>query len=170
MKRSIIVVLSLLCMLFSAQRGAAQVQVPARDTVVEKSPEIHPEYAGKGIFELLSHPEKGRGTVRILQSDRMAAAMAGHIAANEHKRIRGYRVRIFFDNRQTARNQSASIAASFRAAYPGIPVYENYSNPFFKVTVGDFRDQAEAQRFADKISTTYPAAFVVREGIRYPSH
>lgn len=129
---------------------------------------VDPEYVGKDIFTLLATHKTGQGKVTIHQSDALRVAMDRHIARNSDRKISGYRVRIFFDNSQTARTRSASVAASFRARYPGIRAYENYTNPYFKVTVGDFRTQAEAQDFADQITGIYHSAFVVRESINYP--
>ena len=129
---------------------------------------VDPEYVGKDIFALLATKETGKGKVTLHQSDALRLAMNRHIARNSDRKINGYRVRIFFDNSQTARGRSASVAASFRARYPGIRAYENYTNPYFKVTVGDFRTQAEAQEFADQITGIYHSAFVVRETINYP--
>ena len=159
---------------FSAVEAAAAGQLPKADTVdavkSARTEYVAAEYVGKNIFEILAQPAQGRGTVKINQPEKMRHAMSAHIAANAHKRIHGYRVRIFFDNSQTARRQSTAIAAAFRGAFPGVPVYENYVNPYFKVTVGDFRTQQEAQALADRIVGLYPTAFVVREEIHYPAH
>ena len=44
--------------------------------------------------------------------------------------------------------KSEAIAAGFSERYPGVKVYRKHESPYFKVTVGDFRTRADAQRFA----------------------
>lgn len=125
---------------------------------------------GINIFSLLSQDGiNGSGTVVINQSNAVRNAMSRHIAANQNKKINGYRIRIFFDNSQLARINSESIANSFSSAYPGIGVYRGYDNPYFKVTVGDFRTRVDAMQFLQEIKNSYPSGFVVKDEINYPT-
>jgi len=83
-------------------------------------------------------------------------------------KFNGFRVRIFFDNKQSARAESERIASEFSSVSPGIAVYRIYENPYFKVTVGDFRTKSEATRFMNSIKGIYPQAFITRDQINYP--
>jgi hypothetical protein len=65
--------------------------------------------------------------------------------------------------------RSEAIANQFVKEFPHIRVYLSHVNPYFKVTVGDFRTKYEAQRFAAQISGRYPSVFIVREQIGYPN-
>jgi hypothetical protein len=58
--------------------------------------------------------------------------------------------------------------ARFTSAHPGIGAYRTYSNPFFKVTVGDFRSRSEAMELLNQIKDEFPSAFIVKENIHYP--
>jgi hypothetical protein len=49
-----------------------------------------------------------------------------------------------------------------------IPAYRTYTNPYFKVTVGDFRTKSEAMELLSRIRSEFPSAFVVKENIEYP--
>ena len=62
------------------------------------------------------------------------------------------------------------LAAAFAERYPDIRVYRSHVSPYFKVTVGDFRTHADAQRFATRLTNSgaYQTAFVVKEQINYP--
>jgi hypothetical protein len=106
----------------------------------------------------------------IIQSDSVEYLVNRDIAENRLSpgKMEGFRVRIFFDNKQTARAESEQIVEDFSKAHPGTGVYRIYENPYFKVTVGDFRTKSEAQRFMLRIRQTYPQAFITREIIRYP--
>ena len=116
---------------------------------------------GKNIFELLPGVELG-------QSLTVRTAMAQHVRLNHERKIPGYRIRIFFDNRQNARAESERIEKEFRFLFPEMQTYRSYANPYFKVTVGDFRTRSEAMSRLAKIKNIYPAAFLVKEDISYP--
>ena len=126
---------------------------------------------GKNIFMILPSKVKGNpADVRVHQSPEILSAMNSHFEANRGKAVSGYRVRIFFDNKQTARNESLAVMNKFSAEYHDIPVYRSYVNPYFKVTVGDFRSKSEAMQLLRRIRNEFPAAFIVKEkSISYPA-
>lgn len=126
--------------------------------------------AGKDVFMMMPVSEDGEGVnVSINQSPEVADAVRKHIYSNRDRTIKGYRVRIFFDNRQTARAESEKVLKDFRKAYPEIAAYRVYANPYFKVTVGDFRTRSEAMEMLSRIKYSFPSAFVVKENIEYPA-
>lgn len=96
-------------------------------------------------------------------SDSLDLAMVKQIEKNKKRRITGYRLRIYFDNNQNARIVSEQVANQFTSQYPDIPVYRVYVNPYFKVSVGDFRSKSDAMKFMNEIKGSYPAVFLVRE-------
>lgn len=125
---------------------------------------------GKDILALLPSKEKGgKADVKVFQSNAVMAAMRRHIAANPSRNVTGYRIRIYNDNKQNARGASESALARFKGMYPEISAYRTYSNPFFKVTVGDFRTRSEALRILQQVKGSFPAAFIVKESIQYPA-
>ena len=156
MKRLLFTVLSLLI---------AGITARAQDI----NPNVDPDYEGRDIFVLLNQNENGKGKVVIHQSRELQDAFRNQVYKNSYRKINGYRIRIYSGNSQDARRRSEEIAAGFAATHPGIPIYKSYSNPFFKVTVGDFRTRDEALRFAESIAGRYQSAFLVREPINYPS-
>ena len=121
--------------------------------------------AGKNIFNLLSSSGQD---VDVRQSQMIAGSMESHVASNEARTMSGYRVRIFFDNKQTARNDSEATLKKFKSLFPDIMAYRLYANPYFKVTVGDFRTKSEAMALLARIKGEFPSAFVVKENIEYP--
>ncbi|MBQ0006921.1 MAG: SPOR domain-containing protein [Alistipes sp.] len=90
-------------------------------------------------------------------------AMQSHIDRNASRKNMCWRIRIFFNNSQDSRTASSEIVKSFSEQFPSVPVYNQYVNPFFKVTVGDFRSKSDAMRFMTEIKPSYPSAFLVRE-------
>lgn len=124
---------------------------------------------GKSIFDILPSREKGDDVyVKVHQSQAIANAFAAQINENGTRLMQGYRIRIFFDNKQTARDASSSVLSGFKSSHPYISAYRSYQTPFFKVTVGDFRTKSEAVRLLNDIKGEYPSAFIVKENINYP--
>lgn len=114
--------------------------------------------SGKNVFNY----------VTVHQSQAISSAMSQKIARNKSKKIVGYRVRIFFDNKQDSRGASEAALGRFKSLYPGHGAYRSFASPYFKVTVGDFRTKSEAMQLMQAIKADFPAAFVVRENINYP--
>ena len=116
-------------------------------------------------------PLKARGDkadVEIYQSQEVANALRDQVASNSGRMINGFRVRIFFDNKQSARAESEAVLKRFEELHRDIKAYRTYANPYFKVTVGDFRTKSEAMEVLSRIKTEFPSAFVVKESIEYP--
>lgn len=125
--------------------------------------------AGKDIFHILPSKRAGDDAdVQIRQSQEIMSSMRQHIASNSKRTSSGYRVRIFFDNKQTARTESEKTLKRFKELFPGVAAYRIYANPYFKVTVGDFRTKSEAMALLTRIKGAFPSAFVVKESIEYP--
>ena len=106
--------------------------------------------------------------VTVNQSRAMLTAFDSYVASNASKKLTGYRIRVYFDNGQNARNRSEAIARSISNAYPGMGVYRTFESPNFKVTVGDFRTKDEALKVYHALKATYPTALILKETINYP--
>lgn len=122
--------------------------------------------AGKSVFSVLSQPGSN---VTVNQDASISSAMSGHVNSNRSRSLSGYRVRIFFDNKQNSRGESEAALKRFQGAFPGVPAYRSFTNPFFKVTVGDFRTKSEATQLLNSLRGLFPNAFVVKENINYPA-
>ncbi len=160
-------VISAVCM---AQNNTEGQNYETKDSLVfRQAASVDSTLVGKSIFNILNAHQSQDGDVKIHQSQAITDAMKKYISDNSSRKITGYRVRILFDNSQTARNTSENVMNSFKAAHPGVPAYRSYQNPFFKVMVGDFRTKSEALEFLQKVKPTYPSAIVVKENINYPA-
>ena len=100
----------------------------------------------------------------------MRKAVAKRVAENKgpEGEVDGYRIRIYFDNKQKSREESQEVIKRFKALYPGYNTYLKFNNPNFKVTVGDFRTKVDAQIALQKIIRDFPTAFIVKEKMRFP--
>lgn len=174
MKKSDLI-LAVVVFLFPALVASAQeVVVPEGYELVDSLVYRHVSgvdslFAGKDVFHMM--PLKSRGgkaDVEIYQSQEIASSLRDQIKTNSSRPINGYRVRIFFDNRQSARVESEDVLKKFESMYHDVKAYRTYVNPYFKVTVGDFRTKSEAMALLSRIKTEFPSAFVVKESIGFP--
>ena len=126
--------------------------------------------AGKDVFLVMPQKDmfSGKPGVKINQTGEVRDAMRRHVSENGTRTMSGYRVRIFFDNKQTARVESEETLKKFESTYHDVVAYRTYANPYFKVTVGDFRTRSEAVRLLERIRGAFPSAFVVKENIEFP--
>lgn len=83
-------------------------------------------------------------------------------------KVKGYRVRIFFDNSQNARSMADGALSRFRALFPGIPGEVIYRSPNFMVNVGYCMNQIEATILQGKVRGAFPKAFWVPQGEVFP--
>jgi hypothetical protein len=162
-----IIIITAVSACFSRSASAQQVEVPEGyelvDSVVYRPvATADSTLVGKSIFNVL--PDN----VNVRQSQQIANSMKSHVASNGARTISGYRVRIFFDNKQNARTESEAVLKRFNGLYPDVMAYRIYANPYFKVTVGDFRTKSEAMALLARIKGAFPSAFVVKENIEFP--
>lgn len=174
-KTEIIILLSAALLLFGLEHASAQeFMVPKGfelvDSVIYRpAAAVDTSLAGRSILELM--PKKSDGAeaeVNVYQCVDVDQALKEHLDANAGRTLNGYRVRIFFDNRQTARVASEETLKRFESLYHDVVAYRTYANPYFKVTVGDFRTKSEAMALLERIRYEFPSAFVVKENISFP--
>lgn len=142
----------------------------AQDTAkaaVQRAPLADSSLVGTTIMQLLE--QKGEGSVKVNQPQEFNQAYEKYVKANGSRKINGYRIRLFFDNKQTARVESEELEKAFQEQFPLIPTYRTYTNPFFKVVVGDYRTKSEAIKELGKIQPFFPKAIVVKDNIFYPA-
>ena len=176
MKRTETLILFLAALVLSGlnELSAQEIVVPEGyelvDSIVYRpASAVDTSLVGKDIFKLMPKKSEGEAAdVEIFQSDSLMNAMQKHVAANSGRTLSGYRVRIFFDNRQSARVASEETLKRFESLYHDVVAYRTYANPYFKVTVGDFRTKSEAMALLERIRYEFPSAFVVKENISFP--
>lgn len=109
----------------------------------------------------------GQGGARIEVTE---AGDAGSIvkmleSTRKNTAVSGYRVRILFDNSQTARANAANTRARFEEMFPNIPTHLKFESPYFKVSVGNCLTIDEATILWGRIKGSFDKAFPMREEI-----
>ncbi|HNQ11624.1 MAG TPA: SPOR domain-containing protein [Bacteroidia bacterium] len=77
----------------------------------------------------------------------------------------GYRVQLSFGNDRIKANQ---LRSEFLLAFPEIPAYMLYQQPYYKVRVGDCKDRLSALRVQELIKKLYPSNYIVSDDIPLP--
>ena len=141
-------------------------QLIVQDTVVvQNNPALDSALVGKSVYDVIN---RDGGNIEINRSEAVDKAFKKYLNNNMSKKLNGFRIRIFFDNKQTARVQSEEVEKLFIETFPQYPVYRTYTNPYFKVAVGDFRTKSEATKVLVKIQRQFPKAFIIKDVINYP--
>lgn len=128
-------------------------------------PAVDSTLLGCRVMELIG---SDGADIKINRTEAVDKAFEKYIEGNVSKKIHGYRIRISFDNKQTARVQSEEVEKLFMENFSQYPVYRTYTNPYFKVAVGDFRTRTDAVKVLKEITAVFPNAFVIRDVINFP--
>ena len=125
----------------------------------------------KNIIDVLNSTDSlSKATVRIHQDKRIDALMANKKAQGQQ--ANGFRIQIFSSNLRTAKAEAFKVEQSIRESYPDLAIYVNYTSPFWKVRVGDFKSKSEAQslknQLVDSLPTLKSEIYVVPEIINVP--
>lgn len=168
MKKFIIITAVAMAFVFCGSRANAQ---EVKDTVIYHiASAVDSSLVGTSVLDIMPAKSKGDAAdINISQSHSTIERLNNYILRNKERVMSGYRVRIFFDNKQSARAASESAMETFNKNYHGIPAYRSYQSPFFKVTVGDFRTKSEAMVLLKSLKNLFPSAFIVKENINYPA-
>jgi len=141
---------------------AQTVIVDETDSLNTSALVVDTELLGKDILTVI-----GPG-VTVMQSESLKNAFSKYVSNNASKPLSGYRIRVFFESGQQARNRCAYVTATLKRMYPTMGVYQVYESPNFMVYLGDFRTRHDAMPVFNEIKAMYPTAIVMRETINYP--
>lgn len=174
MKTNILYITLILVFSFISANSLSAQEIPEGyelvDTVIYRpAVAVDSTLVGVDVFQNISQKAGAADAkINLEQSLMVEQSVRSHIEANKERTLTGYRVRIFFDNRQTSRVESEETLKRFQKLFKGVSAYRTYTNPYFKVTVGDFRTKSEAMELLARIRGEFPSAFVVKENIEYP--
>jgi Sporulation related domain. len=136
--------------------------------VINRPPLFDTTLTNVSIFSVLQN-NNGYGSVHINQSNNIISAYNIYVKNNAKKKLSGYRIRIYFNNKQSAREESSAIEKRFVNEFPLIPTYRDYTNPFFRVSVGDYRTKTDAIIALKTIKELFPQAVIIKDFISYPA-
>ena len=80
----------------------------------------------------------------------------------------GYRIHIFSEIGNEALDHARAVKAQFEHAFPDIPVYLTYVEPYFRLRAGNFRNRVEAEQCLRRVKPRFREAFVTADLIYRP--
>lgn len=127
----------------------------------------------RNIIEALSTPDSvTKASVRVYQDKRIEQLLVDKRNSGSSRLLttNGFRVQVFSSNEQrTSKAAAFRVEKQIRDEFPEQMVYVNYISPFWKVRVGDFKTQTQAQAFRSQLINTFPQLrseiYIVREQI-----
>ena len=81
--------------------------------------------------------------------------------------ISGYRIQIAAYSGVNSKSQAEIAKNSFNNLFPYTKSYLIYSEPYFKVRVGNYYTRLEVYKDLETIRLTYPSAYIVPDKINY---
>ena len=80
----------------------------------------------------------------------------------------GYRIHVFMEIGNEALEHAQAIKAQFEYAFPDIPIYLTYAEPYFRLRAGNFHNRVEAEKCLRRIKPRFKEAFVTADMIYRP--
>ncbi|WP_010663124.1 SPOR domain-containing protein [Marinilabilia salmonicolor] len=115
------------------------------------------------VFSRLEQVSSNQGIIAIEQSARMRALVNTHIDMNKRAGgVEGFRVQLYSGVGSKARQEALDAKGKVLADLPEENVFIEYSAPFWRVRVGNFRHKHEALPLLNKLKKIFPACYVVK--------
>ena len=112
---------------------------------------------------------QNHGSVNIEQDDRVESLIAKQRSLYRiDSSFSGYRIHIFMEIGNEALDHAKSVKAQFERAFPDIPIYLTYVEPYFRLRAGNFRNRVEAEKCLRRIKPKFKEAFVTADMIYRP--
>ena len=81
--------------------------------------------------------------------------------------LNGYRIQIAAYSGVNSRSQAEIARNTFTSLFPYTKAYIIYTEPYFKVRVGNYFTRLQAYKDLENIRLSYPSAYIVPEKITY---
>ena len=112
---------------------------------------------------------QSHGSVHVEQDSRIESLIAKQRTLYAiDSSFSGYRIHIFMEIGNEALDHAKAVKAQFERAFPDIPIYLTYVEPYFRLRAGDFRNRVEAEKCLRRIKPKFKEAFVTADMIYRP--
>ena len=112
---------------------------------------------------------QSHGSVNIEQDDRIESLISKQRQLYKlDSSFSGYRIHIFMEIGNEALKHAEEVKKQFEKAFPDIPIYLTYAEPYFRLRAGDFRNRVEAEKCLRRIKPRFKEAFVTADMIYRP--
>lgn len=112
---------------------------------------------------------QSHGSVNIEQDDRIESLISKQRQLYKlDSSFSGYRIHVFMEIGNEALKHAEEVKKQFEKAFPDIPIYLTYAEPYFRLRAGDFRNRVEAEKCLRRIKPRFKEAFVTADMIYRP--
>lgn len=112
---------------------------------------------------------QNRGSLNVKQDNRISTLLQKQrqVYAIDSS-FNGYRIHIFMEIGNEALAHAEKVKKQFEEAFPDIPIYLSYSEPYFRLRAGDFRNRVEAEKCLRLVKPIFREAFVTTDMVYEP--
>ncbi|MCE1167303.1 MAG: SPOR domain-containing protein [Sphingobacteriia bacterium] len=104
------------------------------------------------------------GNVKIIADSRLDTLIVRHVSFNKaNTQVNGWRVQIFFESGNNSKSACYKSRDRFLELFPLTGSYITFTEPYYKLRVGDFRSRLDAEAFLQEVITTFPNAYIVQD-------
>lgn len=112
---------------------------------------------------------QGNGSLNLHQDSRIESLIAKQRQIYDlDSSFSGYRIHIFMEIGNDALQNAKAVKSQFERAFPDIPIYLTYAEPYFRLRAGNFRNRVEAEKCLRRIKPRFQEAFVTADMIYRP--
>lgn len=116
------------------------------------------------LFVLAPMAQAQNGEVRIEVDESIEQGMLKHLKSKDTINTNGYRVQVYFGN-DKSQAERAKLKVNQSCPAVGDAVYIIYQSPNYKVRVGNYEREVDAQKTLRILASEFPNVFVVRDKI-----
>lgn len=122
-----------------------------------------------GLFSTAFAFAQSKGSLNLQQDSRIESLISKQRRLYDiDSSSSGYRIHIFMEIGNEALQHAEQVKRRFEIAYPDIPIYLTYVEPYFRLRAGDFRNRVEAEKCLRRIKPKFKEAFVTADMIYRP--
>lgn len=104
-----------------------------------------------------------QGHITVVQDSMIQLLLDKHIAFNKsEKKMPGFRIQI---TASSNRQQVLNLKAQCLAAFPDLKAYVIYTQPYYKLRLGDFMGVYDASKDLKRVKEKFEGAFLVPDEI-----
>lgn len=112
---------------------------------------------------------QSHGSLKIEQDNRIENLISKQrVIYKMDSSFSGYRVHVFMEIGNEALQHAEEVQKQFQKDFPDIPIYLTYSEPYFRLRAGNFRNRVEAEQCLRRIKPKFKEAFVTADMIYRP--
>ena len=112
---------------------------------------------------------QNHGSLNVSQDDRIESLISKQRALYKiDSSFSCYRIHIFMEIGNESLYHAKKVKSQFEKAFPDIPIYLTYAEPYFRLRAGDFRNRVEAEKCLRRIKPRFKEAFVTADIIYRP--